>query len=84
MLRKVVGLETHRRNSSVNQRFRIKRCTNACRRRSHLSQYIKTAADDVKRAMAKLENNIPQAPEIVQDTCGTLDGPEKTVQDTIQ
>lgn len=30
--------------------------------------YIKTAADDVKHAMAKIENNIPQDPEIVRDT----------------
>ena len=30
--------------------------------------YIKTAAPDVKHAMEKLENNIPQAPQIVRDT----------------
>jgi hypothetical protein len=32
------------------------------------SYYIKTAADDVNHAMAKIENNISQAPEIVRDT----------------
>lgn len=31
---------------------------------------IKTAADDVKHAMAKIENNISQAPEIVRDPSG--------------
>jgi integrase len=39
--------------------------------------YIKTAADDVKHAMEKLENNIPQVPKIVRDTYGTLE-PSKT------
>ena len=32
------------------------------------THYIKTAADGVKHAMARLENNIPQAPESVRDT----------------
>ncbi len=33
--------------------------------------YIKTAADDVRDAMAKLESNIP-APKPLRDTFGTL------------
>ena len=46
--------------------------------------YIKTAADDVRNAMEKLENNIPnatQTPEIVRDTFGTLN-PEATAVTT--
>ena len=35
--------------------------------------YIKTAADDVKHAMQKLENNIPQASQIVRDTYRTVE-----------
>src|SRR5438477_13103393 len=35
--------------------------------------YIKTAAEDIKRAMEKLENNIPQIKPTVQDTYGTLE-----------
>jgi len=37
--------------------------------------YIKTAADDVRTAMEKLESNIPSAPEnleILRDTFGTV------------
>jgi hypothetical protein len=34
--------------------------------------YIKIAADDVKHAMERLENNIPQTAPAVQDTYGTL------------
>ena len=33
--------------------------------------YIKTAADDVRHAMSRLENNIP-APKSLTDTFGTL------------
>jgi integrase len=33
--------------------------------------YIKTAADDVRTAMAKLENHIPQTAPAVRDTYGT-------------
>jgi integrase len=46
--------------------------------------YIKTAADDVKHAMEKLENNIPQAREIVRDTYGTLEPSETNAKRTIQ
>jgi hypothetical protein len=46
--------------------------------------YIKTAADDVKHAMAKLENNIPHAPEIVRDTYGTLNPSKTNPESTIQ
>ena len=34
--------------------------------------YIKTAAEDVKSAMAKLESSIPAAPEALTDTYRTL------------
>lgn len=46
--------------------------------------YIKTAASDVKHAMEKLENNIPQAPQIVRDTYGTLEPCETNAKPTIQ
>ena len=46
--------------------------------------YIKTAADDVKHAMQKLENNIPQAAQTVRDTYGTLEGREANAEPTIQ
>src|ERR1035438_6280944 len=35
--------------------------------------YIKTAADDVKHAMEKLENNMPQTSPMVGDTHRTLE-----------
>ena len=35
--------------------------------------YIKTAADDVRNAMAKLENHIAEAAETQSDTNGTLE-----------
>ena len=40
--------------------------------------YIKTAADDVRRAMFKLENNIP-APKCLTDTFGTQNTDSRTV-----
>jgi hypothetical protein len=46
--------------------------------------YIKTAADDVKHAMQKLENNIPQASQIVGDTYRTLEASETQTEPTIQ
>jgi len=46
--------------------------------------YIKTAADDVKHAMEKLENNIPQAPQVLRDTYGTLEPTETKAEPTIQ
>jgi hypothetical protein len=46
--------------------------------------YIKTAADDVKHAMEKLENNIPTAVPIVADTHGTLEGQIQNSNRTIQ
>lgn len=46
--------------------------------------YIKTAADDVKHAMEKLENNIPQTPEFVRDTYGTVEDSEMAASHTIQ
>jgi len=46
--------------------------------------YIKTAADDVKHAMEKLENNIPTAVPIVADTTGTLADQEQRTDRTIQ
>jgi hypothetical protein len=49
-----------------------------------VTYYIKTAADDVKHAMQKLENNIPQAPQVVRDTYGTLKASETHAEPTIQ
>jgi hypothetical protein len=34
--------------------------------------YIKTAAEDVRDAMAELEKSIPAEPKAVRDTYGTL------------
>jgi integrase len=45
--------------------------------------YIKTAADDVRDAMAKLESNIP-APKSVSDTFGTLNERATPQSDAIQ
>jgi len=44
----------------------------------------KKAADDLKRAMAKLENNIPEAPQNVQDNYGTVEPTEPNAKPTIQ
>ena len=38
------------------------------------SYYIKSAADDVRSAMAKLENQITVTSETLSDTNGTLNG----------
>lgn len=46
--------------------------------------YMKTAADDVKHAMEKLENNIPTAVPPVEDTYGTPEGQERAAERTIQ
>jgi integrase len=46
--------------------------------------YIKTAADDVKHAMEKLENNIPTAVFPVEDTFGTPEDKEQAADRTIQ
>ena len=46
--------------------------------------YIKTAADDVKRAMEKLENNIPQTAPTLRDTYGTLEARELAREQSIQ
>jgi hypothetical protein len=41
--------------------------------------YIKTAADDVRKAMTRLENRITEAAQIESDTARTLEG--KTLAD---
>jgi integrase len=46
--------------------------------------YIKTAADDVRSAMEKLENHISASAEIVQDTCRTLNTHQRTQPQTLQ
>jgi len=49
--------------------------------------YIKTAADDIRNAMAKLENNIPSVPdtpEMLRDTNGTPDSGTPVPVTTIQ
>jgi hypothetical protein len=43
--------------------------------------YIKTAADDVKHAMERLENNIPQT---VRDTFGTVEPRKRATDQRIQ
>jgi hypothetical protein len=46
--------------------------------------YIKTAADDVRNAMTKLENSIPAAePKTLTDTYGTLEPPKEATKLTI-
>jgi len=45
--------------------------------------YIKTAADDVRDAMSKLESNIP-APKSLTDTFGTLNERTTPPSDAIQ
>ena len=44
--------------------------------------YIKTAADDVRNAMSKLENNIP-APKSLTDTFGTLNEESRAVPTSV-
>jgi hypothetical protein len=46
--------------------------------------YIKTAADDVERAMEKLENNIPETAPAVRDTYGTLAPQDRVTDRAIQ
>ena len=46
--------------------------------------YIKTAADDVRGAMTKLENHIAEAGEAQRDTNGTLDSLQAITSPTIQ
>jgi integrase len=46
--------------------------------------YIKTAADDVKHAMEKLEKHIPQTAPAVQDTYRTLEPHQQPTNRTIQ
>jgi integrase len=46
--------------------------------------YIKTAADDVKHAMGKLEKHIPETAPAVRDTYGTLEPHEQASDQTIQ
>jgi len=46
--------------------------------------YIKTAADDVKHAMEKLENNIQQTMPAVPDTYGTQQPREQATDQTVQ
>ena len=46
--------------------------------------YIKTAADDVKHAMEKLENNLQQTAPAVPDTSGTQKPREQATDQTIQ
>lgn len=47
--------------------------------------YIKTAADDVRNAMAKLEDSIPTAePKALTDTYGTLEAHQQATELTVQ
>jgi integrase len=46
--------------------------------------YIKTAANDVRTAMAKLENQIAESSQTLSDTFGTLNGHPSGVSSTIQ
>ena len=46
--------------------------------------YIKTAAEDVRHAMAKLENHIPEAGQSQSDTNRTLDSTSVVEPSTIQ
>jgi integrase len=48
------------------------------------SYYIKTAADDVRSAMEKLENRIAESREALTDTYGTLNDQSRDAQSTIQ
>ena len=49
-----------------------------------VTYYIKTAADDVKQAMEKLENNVPQTPQNARDTHRTPEPSQAKVEPTIQ
>ncbi|HWX92165.1 MAG TPA: hypothetical protein VNY29_06000 [Terriglobales bacterium] len=42
--------------------------------RTTATYYIKTAADDLREAMGKLENRIAEARQIQSHTDGTLEG----------
>jgi translation initiation factor 2 alpha subunit (eIF-2alpha) len=46
--------------------------------------YIKTAADDVRKAMTTLENHIEEARQIQSDTKGSLDRNSNEEPATIQ
>lgn len=46
--------------------------------------YIKTAADDVRKAMTKLENHIAESGQIQSDTPGTLEGNLLVEPSTVQ
>jgi len=46
--------------------------------------YIKTAADDVRSAMTKLENRIAESRQVLTDTIGTLNGRPRRGSSTIQ
>jgi integrase len=46
--------------------------------------YIKTAADDVRKAMTRLENHIAEADRIQSDTNGTLESNLPVEPSTVQ
>jgi hypothetical protein len=46
--------------------------------------YIKTAADDVRNAMTKLENRIAESGQTLTDTIGALNGQPGSRSSTIQ
>ena len=46
--------------------------------------YIKAAADDVKQAMERLENQIPQTEQPVRDTYRTLEPLKEATDQSIQ
>jgi hypothetical protein len=46
--------------------------------------YIKTAADDVRNAMAKLEDRIADSSQTQSDTIGTLNNQRANASTTIQ
>jgi len=46
--------------------------------------YIKTAADDLRSAMSKLENSLPEPAPALTDTYGTLEPREEATGETIQ
>ena len=48
------------------------------------TDYIKTAADDVRKATTKLENHIVDGGEIQSDTAGTLESNLPVVPSTVQ
>jgi len=51
---------------------------------STTATYIKTAADDVKQAMEKLENQIPQTEQPVRDAYRTLEPLKEATDQSIQ